>query len=165
MAMSTTRSISRWERFVPRTGPRPQLIAAATIWLAAALMLLVRGVLFVEVPGPQFHPNYWLVPIAIIAAAIGVLKARLILIGYARNNVARIRDRGHSSFFGFLAPKSWLFITIMMGGGILLRHSFLADVGWGRALLAVLYLAVATALLMAARILWQAALEPQIDAG
>lgn len=153
-------SWSRLDRLTPQTGPQPQLIAAATLWLAAAAMLLVRGVLFVEAPAQQFHPNFWLIPIAVVAGTIGIVKARLILVDYAHANVARIHGRGHSWFFGFLSAKSWLFITVMMGGGLLLRHSFLADTGWGRALLAVLYLAVATALLVADRILWVAVFEP-----
>lgn len=150
-----------WEGFVPRSGPRVQLVAAASVWLVAAVMLLVRGVLFVEVPGPQFHPNYWLVPIAVVAVAVGMVKARLILVDYAAALVSRVRSRGRSCFFGFFEPRSWAFITLMMGGGILLRHSALAHVGWGRALLCVLYLAVATALLVADRVLWSAVLEPR----
>ena len=147
-----------WDPFVPRASARVQLVAAATVWLGAALMLLVRGVLFVEVPGPQFQANYWLLPIAAVAVTIGVVKARLVLADYAVGLVGRLETRGRSCFFGFFAPKSWAFIVVMMGGGILLRHSPLAGVGWGRVLLAVLYLAVATALLIADRILWAGAL-------
>ncbi len=58
--------------------------------------------------------------------------------------------------------KSWLFILVMMGGGIALRHSVLADsrdiIPWGRDALAVLYVAVGTALAYADRIYWRAAL-------
>lgn len=154
-----------WGRFVPRAGARVQLVAAATVWLAAALLLVVRGVLFVEVPGPHFRPNYWLVPIAVVALAIGMVKARLVLSGYAERVVQRLRDRGRSCFFGFLAPKSWAFIAVMMGGGILLRHSALAGTGWGRAVLAMLYLAVATALLIADRVLWAGAIASSVHPG
>ena len=58
--------------------------------------------------------------------------------------------------------KSWLFILVMMGGGIALRHSVLASptdtIPWGRDVLAVIYVAVGTALAYADRIYWRAAL-------
>lgn len=153
-----------WDRFTPRAGAKVQLVAAATVWLAAALMLLVRGVLFIEVPGPAFHPNFWLIPIAAIAGAVGVVKARLVLNDYAVNLAERLSRRGRSCFFGFFAPRSWAFIVVMMGGGTLLRHSALAEVGWGRVALSVLYLAVATALLSADRVLWAALVTPRSEA-
>jgi hypothetical protein len=60
---------------------------------------------------------------------------------------------------------------VMMGGGIALRHSVLADtsdvIPWGRDALAVLYVAVGTALAWADRIYWRAALAKtpsQLDA-
>lgn len=152
-------AIPWWDRLVPRSGVRAQLVAAATLWLVGLSFLLVRGVLFMEVPGPDFHPNYALVPVAAIAVTVGIVKARLVILGYARKAVARIEARGHSCFFGFFAPASWLFIAVMMGGGILLRNSFLADSGWGRALLCVLYIAVGTALLIGDRVFWRAGLR------
>lgn len=150
-----------WDRFTPRAGVRLQLFAAAVVWFVGLSFLLVRGVLFVEVPGPHSHFSYWIVPIALVAIVIGVVKARFILIRYADKAVARIRGRGHACFFGFFAPASWLFVLVMIGGGIALRQSALVDFAWGRVLLSTLYIAVGIGLAIADRIFWIAALRPQ----
>jgi len=150
-----------WDRLTPRAGVRVQLFAAALVWFVGVCFLLVRGVLFVEVPGPGAHFSYWIVPIVLVAIVIGIIKARFILIRYADKAVARIQKRGRACFFGFFAPASWLFVLVMMGGGIALRHSALVDVAWGRVLLSTLYIAVGTGLAIADRIFWIAALRPQ----
>jgi hypothetical protein len=154
-----------WDRLTPRAGVRAQLFAAALVWFVGVCFLLVRGVMFVEVPGAGAHFSYWIVPIVLVAIVIGIIKARFILIRYADKAVARIRKRGHACFFGFFAPKSWLFVLVMMGGGIALRHSALVDVAWGRVALSTLYIAVGTGLAIADRIFWIAALRPQPKAG
>ena len=77
----------------------------------------------------------------------------------------RIQRRGHACFFGFFAPTSWLFVIVMMGGGMLLRHSALVNYAWGRASLSTLYIAVGTALAIADRIFWIAALRLQPTPG
>jgi hypothetical protein len=155
-----------WDRFTPRAGVRVQLFSAAVLWLVAVSFLIIRGILFVEAPtGSHSHFSYWIVPIALVAILIGIIKARFILIRYANKAVARIQGRGHACFFGFFAPTSWLFILVMMGGGMLLRHSALVDYGWGRVLLSTLYIAVGTALAIADRIFWIAALRPQPTPG
>ena len=154
-----------WDRLTPRAGVRAQLFAAALVWFVGVCFLLVRGVLFVEVPGPGAHFSYWIVPIVLVAIVIGIIKARFILIRYADKAVARIQRRGHACFFGFFAPKSWLFVLVMMGGGIALRHSALVNVAWGRVALSTLYIAVGTGLAIADRIFWIAALRPQPKAG
>lgn len=159
-------SSRRWDRITPRAGVRVQMFSAALLWLVGTSFLLVRGVLFIEAPSPGSHFSYWIVPVAIVAIAIGVVKARYILIGYADKAVARIQDRGHACYFGFFAPLSWLFVCVMMGGGMLLRHSVLVDFAWGRVFLSTLYLAVGTGLAIADRIFWIAARrsQPQSEA-
>jgi hypothetical protein len=160
--MTATHAISRrWDRITPRAGVRVQMFSAALLWLVGTSFLLVRGVLFIEAPGPGSHFGYWIVPIAIVAIVIGAIKARYILIRYADKAVARIKDRGHACYFGFFAPLSWLFVCVMMGGGMLLRHSVLVDFVWGRVFLSTLYLAVGTGLAIADRIFWIAALRSQ----
>ena len=151
----------RWDRFTPRAGVRVQMFSAALLWLVGVSFLLVRGVLFVEAPRPGFHFSYLIVPIAVVAIVIGAMKARFILMRYADRAVARIRRRGHACYFGFFAPTSWLFVCVMVGGGVVLRHSVLVDYAWGRAGLATLYIAVGTGLAVADRIFWLAALRPQ----
>ena len=150
-----------WDRFAPRAGVRLQLLSAAALWLVGTSFLLVRGVLFIERPGPGFHFSYAIVPVALVALVLGAIKARYILLRYADRAVARIYARGRACYFGFFAPQSWLFVAVMMGGGLWLRHSALVDFGWGRVALSTLYLAVGTGLALADRIFWRAALRSQ----
>jgi hypothetical protein len=141
-------------RLTPRAGTRVQLFSAAIIWAVGASILLVRGVMFLH--------DRWLPLIVAAALLIGVAKERYILGNYARKAVERIHARGKACYFGFFSWKSWIFIAVMMGGGIALRHSVLASpsdkIAWGRDALAVLYVAVGTALAYADRIYWRAAL-------
>jgi hypothetical protein len=141
-----------FDRLTPRAGIRVQLFSAAIIWLVGASILLVRGVMFLH--------DRWIIPIIVVALVIGFTKERYILNNYARKAVTRIHTRGRACYFGFFSVKSWLFILVMMGGGVALRHSALADsrdiIPWGRDALAVLYVAVGTALAYADRIYWRA---------
>jgi len=143
-------------RFTPRAGVLSQLIAAAALWAVGTSVLLVRGVFYLISRDEVDRFGYWVVLIGLVAVAIGLVKARLILIRYARKGVRRIRTRGHACFFGFFAPSSWLFIIVMMGGGMMLRRTPLVDYWWGRTFLGILYIAVGTALLIADVIFWRA---------
>ena len=157
-APDSTRSVRR--RLVPHVGIRVQLVAAALLWLVGTSILLVRGVMYIVAPEEYARFGYWIVLIALVAVAIGIIKARFILIKYANKAVLRIRTRGHASFFGLFAPSSWLFIVVMMGGGVLLRQSALVDSWWGRTLLGIVYIAVGTALAIADVVFWRAAVSP-----
>jgi hypothetical protein len=150
----------RRRKLVPHVGIRVQLVAAALLWLVGTSILLVRGVMYIVAPDEFERFGYWVLLIALVAVAIGLAKARLILIRYANKAVTRIRTRGHASFFGLFAPSSWLFIIVMMGGGVLLRHSALVDSWWGRTFLGILYVAVGTALAIADVVFWRAVAQP-----
>jgi hypothetical protein len=154
METQATGTHAWYDAITPRAGVLVQLVSAAALWLVATGILVVRGVLFIERPGAPF--SVWIVPIAAVALALGVVKARLILLPYAGRAVARIERRGHACYFGFFAPRSWLFVVTMMGGGMWLRSTALAHVWWGRVGLATLYLAVGTALALADRVFWTA---------
>ena len=120
------------------------------MWLIGASILLVRGV--------QFLNGRWIAALVALAVVIGVAKSRLVLDNIARKAVIRIHERGRACYFGFFSVKAWLFIVVMMGGGVMLRNSPLASSGYGRDVLAVIYVAVGTALAIADRIYWRAAL-------
>ena len=144
-------SRSPWvARLEPRAGTRIQLFSAAMMWLMGASILLIRGVMFLN--------GRWIAALAALALVIGVAKSRIILDNYARKAVKRIDARGRACYFGFFSVKSWLFILVMMGGGVMLRHSPLAANNVGRDVLAVLYIAVGSALAIADRVYWRAAL-------
>jgi hypothetical protein len=160
MDAPTSRRAAGWRRLTPRTGVRAQLLAAAVVWLVGTAILLVRGVQYIVAPDEYERFGYGIVLIALVAIAIGIAKARFILIRYACKAVTRIRTRGHACFFGLFAWSSWVFILVMMGGGVLLRHSPLIDSWWGRTFLGILYVAVGTALAIADVVFWRAALGP-----
>jgi hypothetical protein len=145
-----------WRRLTPRAGILPQLIAAAVLWAVGTGVLLVRGVYYLIAQDEVDRFGYGVALIGLVAVAIGLVKARLILIRYAQKAVRRIRTRGRACFFGFFAPTSWLFIVVMMGGGMMLRRTPLVDYWWGRTFLGILYVAVGTALLIADVIFWRA---------
>lgn len=133
-------------RPTPRAGVRAQLLGAAFMWTVGAGILLVRG-------AGYLYDRYWHAWLLALAVVLGVLKARVLLDRIARKAVERIRTRGRACFFGFFSVKSWAFVIAMMGGGILLRSS-----GLPRSVLAVIYLGVGTALVLADRIFWHALL-------
>ncbi len=139
------RSIMR--RFTPRAGERVQLFSAAAMWAIGATILLVRGVGFL-------HDSWYAVLLA-GAIVIGLIKSHYLLDRVARKAVLRIHERGRACYFGFFSWKSWLFVIVMMGGGILLRRS-----GLPRDFLAVVYVGVGTGLALADRIFWQAFISP-----
>jgi hypothetical protein len=149
-----------WRRLTPRAGARMQLVAAALLWLVGTSILLVRGLFYIIAPEEYERFGYGIALIGLAAVAIGLVKARLILIRYARKAVGRIHTRGHACFFGFFAPSSWLFILVMMGGGMMLRRTPLVDSWSGRTFLGILYVAVGTALAIADVIFWRAVFAP-----
>lgn len=134
-------------RLFPQAGVRVQLAAAAVMWLIGACILLVRGTFYLR-------DEHWALWLMAIAAVLAVLKSRILLDRVARKAVARIRARGRAWFFGFFSAKSWAFVVVMMGGGILLRRS-----GLHHGVLAVLYLGIGAALVLADRIFWTALLK------
>ena len=154
---------SKVDGFWPQVGTRVQLYSAALLWGIGAAVLLIRGVGFLH--------DRWGALLVAVAVLIGIAKERYILNNYARKSVRRIHARGRAFYLGFFSVSSWIFIAVMMGGGIALRMSVLAStkdvIPWGRDALAVLYVAVGTGLAYADRIYWAAALAKtpaQLDA-
>lgn len=151
--MSTT--LPAWlDRLTPRAGVRVQLFAAAAVWAVGAAILLVRGVIYV-------HDRSWHAWVlgASLAIVIAVPKTRYVLDKVATKAVARIRARGHACFFGFFSWKSWLFVGVMMGGGIIIRNTFVRPDVIGAGILGALYVGIGSALLVADRAFWHAAFE------
>jgi uncharacterized membrane protein len=96
--------------------------------------------------------------VALVALAIGVVKARFLLDRAARQIIERIRDRGDGRCLGgFLSLRTWGLAVVMMGGGGLLRSAL------ARAVIGPLYLAAGTALVLAARLMWRACEQSRLD--
>ena len=159
----TPSAVSRpwYDKITPRASVRVQMFSAAVLWLVGLGFLLVRGVGFlITLAGMTHWSVLALMAIVIAGIVIGAIKARYILIKYADKAVARIQTRGHACYFGFFAPTSWLFILVMMGGGIALRQfTPLPHYTWGLVFLSTLYIAVGTGLAIADRIFWISALR------
>ena len=142
--MAPTSARSLLDRFNPRASVRARLAGAVGAWTTGATVLLVRGVHFL-----RDQPA--VLALVGLAIGLGVLKSRLVLDRAARKAVGRIRGRDRVCFFGFFSPKAWSFVVLMMGAGMALRRS-----GIHRAVLAVVYVGVGAALLVATRIFWRA---------
>ena len=139
------------DRLTPRASARVQLFGAAIVWMVGASILIVRGIGYVQ-------GRYWHAWVLAAALVIAVVKSRYLLDRVARKAVTRIFARDHACFFGFFSVKAWAFVALMMGGGITLRHLVVNPNLIGAGILGAVYLGIGTALALADRIFWHAAL-------
>ena len=140
--------LKEWaERFKPAARAKTHLLAAALLWTVVGLGLTAAGLVW------SFGSALpWSLLLAAAGVAAGTVKGRLVIRKMADWNTARIIARGDGHCLGgFLAPKTWLLIAVMMSSGILLRRS-----GVPRPILGVLYTAVGTGLLFGGCQLWKA---------
>jgi len=140
--------LKEWaERFKPSARAKTHLLAAALLWTVVGLGLAAAGLVW------SFSSALpWSLLLAVAGIAAGTLKGRLVIRKMADWNTARIIARGDGHCLGgFLAPKTWLLVIVMMGSGLLLRRS-----GVPRPILGVLYTAVGTGLLFGGWQLWKA---------
>jgi len=135
------------ERFKPSARAKTHLLAAALLWTVVGLGLTTAGLVW------SFSSALpWSLLLAAAGIAAGTVKGRLVIRKMADWNTARIIARGDGRCLGgFLAPKTWLLVIVMMGSGILLRRS-----GVPRPILGILYTAVGTGLLIGGQKLWKA---------
>lgn len=140
------------ERLTPRAGVRVQLFAAAFVWAVGASILLVRGVIYVH----DRHWHAWVLG-GVLAVVIAVPKTRFVLDRVAIKAVARIHARDRACFFGFFSWKAWLFVGVMMGGGIIIRNTFVQPGVIGAGILGAVYMGIGAALAVADRVFWKAA--------
>ncbi len=151
----SSRTLPAWlDRLTPRASVRTQLFAAAVVWAVGAGILLVRGVIYVQ--DRSWHA--WLLGTS-LAVIIAIPKTRFVLDKVARKAVARIRTRDRACFLGFFSWRSWLFVVVMMGGGIIIRNTFVRPDEIGAGILGALYLGIGSAVLVADRVFWHAALQ------
>lgn len=136
----------------PEASPRIQTYGAAIMWAIGAAILLSRGLAYV-------HDRHWHAWALALGLTLGVLKARLLLTRVAQKAVIRINERGRAHFFGFFSLRSWALVATMMGGGIALRHLVVNPTTVGAGIMGALYIGVGTALAIADRTFWLAALH------
>jgi hypothetical protein len=142
------------DRLTPRASARVQLFVAAVVWAIGASILIFRG--FQYVHDRSWHS--WLLGGA-LALIIAIPKSRFILDKAALKGVARIQHRGRKCVFGFFSVAGYAFIGVMMGGGIWIRHTFVTPGEFGAGIRGAISLGLGTALVLADRIYWHAALQ------
>ncbi len=123
---------------------RMQLAFAGVLWATGAAVLGTRAFSWLlEAP--------YAIVLALLGVGLGLLKARFLLDGVARKAARRIRKRGPMApGRGSVSVRSWAVVLSMIALGHALRLTSVP-----RPVLAVLYVAVATALLTASRIYWR----------
>jgi hypothetical protein len=123
--------------------------SAAIVWTAVGLYLSARAVLwFADARG-------LVTPFAMLALLLGFVKGRFLFARLARRNIGRIGElsphKDKICIFAFQAYESYAIIAGMMALGIALRHSSL-----DRLVLAVIYLAIGSALIYGSGPYWRA---------
>lgn len=118
---------------------------ASLMWSLAGLGLCIAGTIWMA----QSRSS-WVVPIALVAIAAGIMKARLVLDRTAGAIIRRIDGRGDGRCLGgFLSWRGWCLVAAMVILGRLLKMSPLPLLPRG-----AIYLAIGTALLVASRCAW-----------
>jgi hypothetical protein len=131
----------------PAAPARAHLLLAGLLWTVVGAMLLFFGARWAVAANVPYMPA-----ILLLAVVAGVLKAEYVLARTARRAIDRILARGDGRCIGgFLSARTWLFVLMMMGLGYALRHGLAR-----RAVVGVIYVAIGTALLLAARRFWVA---------
>lgn len=135
------RTLTKLKPGVPR---RIHLLLAACLWSLIGGMLMIRGTFWlVAVQG------LWIIIPALIA---GTVKALLVLDNTARKGVRRILEMADGTCLGAVySVKTWLLVLVMMGTGMILRHSPLP-----REVLGGLYVTIGWALFFSSRHAWLA---------
>jgi hypothetical protein len=122
--------------------------SAAVVWAAVGGYLSVRAVLWFRA---STRP---ILPLALLALVLGFVKGQFIFAKIARRNIERIGElsphKDKICVFAFQAYESYAIIIGMMGLGIALRHSSL-----DRVILAVIYLAIGSALVYGSGPYWR----------
>jgi hypothetical protein len=136
----------------PAVSRRTLIFSAAITWGLVGAFLSLRAVFWFKTPSPA------VLGLSLLALGLGFLKGRFIFSRLARRNIRRIRElsphKERICLFAFQAVQSYVIIAGMMALGIVLRHSPLP-----RRDLAVIYLAIGSALIYASFQYWRAALS------
>jgi hypothetical protein len=120
------------------------LLLAACLWSIAGIFLMTRGMSWL-----MASEKLWLALPAVIA---GSLKSYFLLDNSARKGVYRILALADGTCLGAVySIKTWLLVLVMIGSGVLLRHSSLP-----RELLGAVYMTIGWALFFSSRFAWQA---------
>jgi hypothetical protein len=133
----------------PAVKRRTLILSAAAVWGLVGAFLSFRAFIWFRASDRRVS---WMVALAL---AVGFLKGHFLLTRMARRNIRRIRKlsphKAKICVFAFQAIQAYLVILGMMFLGILLRRSSIP-----REVLAVIYLAIGSALFSASLAYWRA---------
>jgi hypothetical protein len=131
---------------------KPIASSRLQLWLAGAMWSTVgTGLLLVGTWWLTNSAGYQGLIMAAAAISLGYIKSRLVLDRTANRVASRIQIRGEGHCLGgFLSPKSWAVVAVMMVLGRLLRTMPLP-----RSLLGLVYAAVGTGLLVSSLRIWR----------
>jgi hypothetical protein len=132
--------VDRLHRYKPSVDRHWLLLCAGVLWsLVGVALCEVANTWFAALEWPS---NLWG---ALAGFSVGLLLYRFGFSRLVRKNIERIiRQPQRVCLFAFQTWRSYLLILVMMGLGVLLRHSSLP-----RLVLAMLYLGMGTALTLA----------------
>jgi hypothetical protein len=132
----------------PAVRRRTLILSAAVVWALVGAFLSFRAALWFRASNRAIS---WMV---FLALATGFLKGHFLLSRMARRNIERIfglsPHKEKICLFAFQAIQAYLVIFGMMALGIILRHSSIP-----REVLAVIYLAIGSALMYASIQYWR----------
>lgn len=138
---------NRFMSFKPGATRRTQLLVAAVLWTGLGLLLLMRGIGYLEtINGPLT------VATVLGGSFAGCLKSYFILDTAAHRLRERIRGFDDDTCLGAVySIKTWLMVLAMASMGALLRISALPGI-----FICLILFAVGSSLLLSGRIVWQA---------
>jgi len=134
----------------PAVSRKGLVFGAGVAWTIGGIVLLVRSyALLVHL---RVHPA-WPIGAAIL---VGLLKGKFVFTKVARKNIERIKatspHKDKICLFAFQSIQSYVLVMVMIALGIALRHLGLPPL-W----LIVVYVAIATALLVSSSVYFRAA--------
>lgn len=140
--MPTLSAVQFLERFKPGAPKRSLFFAGALVWGGAGVLLWFRGLQIVE---EIAESHAILLGLAIV---MGVILFRVMLLRVSRRHINRMTAtaRERPCVFSFLDWRGYVLMGTMITGGVLLRMSGVLPAP----ILGVLYVAMGTALILAA---------------
>lgn len=129
-------------------------ILAALVWCLGGVILLVKGGTLLAGSASLFPGSLWPWAGAVAGLTLGAVRGKLLFSRSCKNNLSRISGLRHPRIWQFFSPGFFLLLFLMIVVGAvfsrLAHSSFPALIG-----VAVLDLAVGTALLASSRVFWQ----------
>ncbi len=129
-------------------------VLAAMVWCLGGVILLVKGGKLLAGAASLFPGSPWPWVAAVLGLLLGAVRGKFLFSRSCKNNLARISGLRHPRIWQFFSPGFFVLLFLMIAAGAVLSRlahtSFVVLAG-----VAVLDLAVGTALLASSRVFWQ----------